>query len=373
MRISLFVLLSLFALDSFCQITIPTTHLPRIGDEFTFNVHSQIYTPKPLAGGVYDFSDLVQNDTTVIKYIANDNTIEYPTANLKMIEVDNDQATIYLKTSASDLFLIGLNASQTQIPLPNISKLTGTLKYLSLPITASTNITTNDQISATIPKSFFPPEFNIDSLAGTLMTGLKLDSFKVRLNFSLNLYADGQGKIKTPIDSNLDVIKLVRKITVNPKISVFGSLGGVVPINDIDITTLISGQLPVAIPNIITHSYISPSYRQEIVTASLDSNGNYNSVNYRKSTKNGTAPSAITVSQRDNISIGLSDKTISILQLPQGKRFSAVLYQLDGRQILQSVVSSKQNELALPYSLKGFIINIWGDNLFYSQKICTTP
>lgn len=358
-----FVYSSLFILSWFAtwsQVTIPTTHMPTIGDVFTYAVHNQTYTPKPSSGGLYDFSDLRQDDTTVFRYVANDKTVEFPNSNLKFIEDDNDEATVFFEKSENDLFLISIGALQQQLPVPGASlgSLKGTMKYASYPMTNALNMSSSDTVKTTIPKSLFQG-FNIDSMIQSMIPGLPagsqliVDSIGVEIIFTLNFRADGSGKIKTPIDNNLDVLKVIRVISGTPKIILYAKakLGPIeIPIVQ-NLTDILSGQLPLDNFNITTHTYYSPSYRQDILTATLDSTGKYESVNYRYRTKDGAITNHIQSNISNNLDIELRHGSLGIINMKPSETAQVRIYSVDGKKLQEKLVFVNDSELILsPWS-----------------------
>lgn len=361
---------SFFILHSQSQVTIPTSHMPRIGDEFTYAVHMNVYSPKPISGGVYDFSDLAFDDSTLMKYVANDNLAEFPNSNLKFIQEDVDNATIYLRQQGNDLFVIGFPSLQIPLPVQNLGSLAGTMKFLTLPLTSTTNITTTDQIRTVIPKDLFPEEINIDSIFATIVPGAKVDSFVVKLNISLNLKVDGQGKITTPFDNNLDVLKLVRKIDVSPKISFYGKAFNF-PVNDFDVTSIIGSMLPTDQLGILTHTYYSPSFRQEILNATLDSNQNYSTVNYRYKTKDGT-PSTSRIAKEgiDDFSIEVQQREV-LISHNSNIHFTAEILSFDGKVIVQGHAQNGKLSLDKSSYSSPIILKITSDQNTWVMKYMT--
>lgn len=357
---------------SYSQVTIDVGHCPRIGDTFVFAIDTTLYSPKPITGGVYDFSDLKLHDSTHFYYIANDSLMSQPTANLKLKIDTNEQTATYFKKSGNDVFVIALANIGAQLPLPiAIPRLKGTLKYFSFPLTSVTNITTNDKIDITIPASFIPPQFNIDSLLSNNPnlpsgTSVVLDSFIISLNFDLKLSVDGYGKINTPIDNNLDVLKLVRKITVTPKIFMNGkaTFGGfTIPLTNQDVTSLLIGALPIQIPDITTHSYYSPAFRQEIINAVVDSMGNYQAVNYRYRTKNGPNLAHINTLNNQEIDIQFLQNQIQVNGLQPSIQYLLSISDLSGKKYQEKQINSIQNSINWIPSHQPFIIHINGDKL----------
>ena len=340
------------------QVTIPTAHMPTIGDVFTYGVDTQTYPIKSPLSGLYDFSELRQNDTTTFRYIANDKIVEYPNSNLKLIEDDNDNATVYFNKNGNDLFLISLSQIQSQLPIPGVGGLKGTMKYLSLPLTNTTNITTTDAINTTIPKEFFQG-FNIDSLISATIPLSRADSFGISITVSLNMKGDGTGKIKTPIDNNIDVIRVVRKFTIGYKILLYGRLFGIpTPVNGSDITPFIGALLPINSLNlnITTHSFYSPSFRQEILTATVDTTGNkYQGINYRYRTKNGVIVNQIQGSQAEDLDIVQTQNRIEVRNIPLQTSALLSLYSLDGKKITEKKLTTSDYSLVLD-KVSGIVI-----------------
>lgn len=338
------------------QVTIPTTHMPTLGDVFTYGVDTQTYPIKSSLSGLYDFSELRQNDTTTFRYIANDKIVEYPNSNLKLIEDDNDNATVYFNKNGNDLFLISLSQLQSQLPIPGVGGLKGTMKYLSLPLTNTTNITTTDAINITIPKEFFQG-FNIDSLISATVPNSRADSFVVSIAFSLNMKADGTGKIKTPIDNNIDVIRVIRKITIDYKILLYGRLLGF-PANGSDVTPFIGGLLPIddLDLNLTTHSFYSPSFRQEILTATVDTTGTkYQGINYRYRTKNGVIVNQIQANEIDDLDIVQIQNRIEVRNIPMQTSPILSIYSLDGKKITEKKLTTSDYSLVLD-KVSGIVI-----------------
>lgn len=363
-----FVAIACCYIDFYGQITIPATHMPTIGDVFTYATHNQIYTPKPLTGGVYDFSDLVQDDTSVFKYVANDKTVEFPNSNLKFTEDDNDQATIFFKKDGNDLFVISLAQIQSQIPIPGIGGLKGTMKYSSFPITASTNISSNDEIAMTIPKAMLQGIINVDSLAATILPGATVDSLRLSIKFTLNLFSDGSGKIKTPIDNNIDVLKVVRKISIVPKLGLYGKAFGF-PINNFDVTDLLAGQLPIDDLDITTHTYYSPSFRQEIIVATLDSIGQYQRVSFRYRTKNGVIINQIQSARTNKLDFEFVDGKIEVINMSPNQTAEISIFSMDGRKLQEKKVTMNDTSLYLNNSKGVRIVTIVDESGILTKKI----
>lgn len=340
------------------QVTIPTTHMPTLGDVFTYGVDTQTYPIKSPLSGLYDFSELRQNDTTTFRYIANDKIVEYPNSNLKLIEDDNDNATVYFNKNGNDLFLISLSQIQSQLPIPGVGGLKGTMKYLSLPLTNTTNITTTDAINTTIPKEFFQG-FNIDSLISATIPLSRADSFGISITVSLNMKGDGTGKIKTPIDNNIDVIRVVRKFTIGYKILLYGRLFGIpTPVNGSDITPFIGALLPINSLNlnITTHSFYSPSFRQEILTATVDTTGTkYQGINYRYRTKNGVIVNQIQANKIDDLEIVQIQNRIEVRNIPMQTSPILSIYSLDGKKITEKKLTTSDYSLVLD-KVSGIVI-----------------
>lgn len=340
------------------QVTIPTAHMPTLGDVYTYGVDTQTYPIKSPLSGLYDFSELRQNDTTTFRYIANDKIVEYPNSNLKLIEDDNDNATVYFNKNGNDLFLISLSQIQSQLPIPGVGGLKGTMKYLSLPLTNTTNITTTDAINTTIPKEFFQG-FNIDSLISATIPLSRADSFGISITVSLNMKGDGTGKIKTPIDNNIDVIRVVRKFTIGYKILLYGRLFGIpTPVNGSDITPFIGALLPINSLNlnITTHSFYSPSFRQEILTATVDTTGTkYQGINYRYRTKNGVIVNQIQANKIDDLEIVQIQNRIEVRNIPMQTSPILSIYSLDGKKITEKKLTTSDYSLVLD-KVSGIVI-----------------
>jgi hypothetical protein len=352
------------------QITIPTTHMPTIGDVFTYGVHNQQYTPKPPSGGVYDFSDLRQDDTTVFRYVANDKTIEFPNSNLKFTEDDNDEATVFFKKSGNDLFFVSFGALQQQLPVPGASlgSLKGTMKYASFPMTNTLNITSNDEVKTTIPKSLFQG-FNIDSMISAMVPGATVDSFVVNIIFSLSMKAEGNGKIKTPIDNNIDVLRVVRRIETTPKILLYGKAFGF-PLNGMDITSFLGGQLPIDNFVVTTHTFYSPSFRQEILTATLDSTGTkYESVSYRYRTKNGVIVNSIHESAEENFDVVQMQNKLEVRNIRTQTNPLLSIYTTDGKKIIEKTLNAADNSILLDKINGIVIVHLVSEGKLTTKKI----
>jgi hypothetical protein len=379
-NISLFIF-TFIGLHSYAQVTLPAGHCPRIGDTFVFAVDTSLYYPKPLTGGVYDFSNLKLNDSSYYYYIANDSLSTQPNANLKLKIDTNERTATYFKKTGSEAFVIALSSLPTQLPLPGaIPRLKGTLKFFSFPLSATTNTTTTDKIDITIPASFIPPQLNIDSILSNIPilpkgSTVVLDSFILTLNFDLNLKAIGTGKIKTPIDNNLDVLKLERKITVTPKILMNGKAtvsGITLPISNFDVSSLLLGALPIRIPDITTHSYYSPTFRQEIINAAVDSNGYYRSVNYRFRTKNGATPAQISAVNNQEVDIQFIQNQIMVDGLQPSATYLMTILDLSGKKIQENTLSTRFNIVNWSPSYQPFILQIIGESMHWTRKFNLT-
>lgn len=350
------------------QTIIPVGHMPTIGDVFTYGVHNSLYVPKPLTAGVYDFSDLNQDDTTVFRYVANDKLVEFPNSNLKLVEDNNDPATVYFQKTGNDLFLISLAAVQSQIPIPGIGGLKGTMKYLNLPLNSSTNVTSTDEIATILPKSLFQG-INIDSLASTLVPGATVDSLKLTIKFTLNLKVDGSGKIKTPIDSNINVLKVVRKITVNPSLALFGKVFGF-PLSNFDVTSLLMSQFPISDLNVTTHTFYSPSFRQEIITATLDSLGNYSQVNYRYRTKNSVATNQIHAGTNSpTLAMEIRNGDVEIRNIQPHSCAQFLVYGLDGKKLFEKSICEENCNVPIDKWNGIRIFQLRTDSQLISKKV----
>ena len=138
-----------------------------------------------------------------------------------------------------------------------------------------------------------------------------IDSIELRLTITSKLSADAYGKITTPLESNVNCLRVYRdlsfKIGVYPKGKIkFGAFS--IPIPDIDLASSLLAQAPIPIPsNLKSHIFFAANSKPEVATATLDSLGRaYTLINYRKSSKTVSSISAnvksnIDISYRNNI------------------------------------------------------------------------
>jgi hypothetical protein len=183
--------------------------------------------------------------------------------------------------------------------------------------------------------------------------------------------ADGTGKIKTPIDNNIDVIRVIRKITIDYKILLYGRLLGF-PANGSDVTPFIGGLLPIddLDLNLTTHTFYSPIYRQEILTANLDTTGTkYESTSYRYRTKNGVIVNQIQANQIEGIDIVQTQNRIEVRNIPLQTSPILSLYSLDGKKITEKKLTTSDCSLVLD-KVSGIVIaHLNADGKISTKKI----
>ena len=375
---SILVLVSSFQY-LFCQVIIDNTHLPRVGDSFYFEVDTSLMAQPALSGGLYDFSKLSNHSESVIDFKVNDNPSLYPSSNLKTTSSGPTAADIYLKKTTNDLAVISFGSGAIPSPIPFDPILNGGLKYLSFPLNQSSNISSSDSFKLTIPASLLSGLGNIDSIIKEFipppynLATITLDSIVASVLITINIKSIGFGKIKTPVDQDLDVLKVER--TTKPSVSF-----------NIHLTATLGIKIPLVLPassfipdslmdqlSIIDqlalkeHIYYTPTIRQPIVTAVVDSSGNYISTSYRYKTVSGPKDSSgsggsgggsgIAYSDFSKIYFEFFEDQILVHGIQKEQSIEASLYSLDGRSV-KKVALSKMNNLIRISNLSNGIIQL---------------
>lgn len=382
MKYFIYLLFILFFGNVNGQITIPATNLPSIGDTFVYIVDSTslILVPSNTAT-TFNFSTLLNQGQSTYIYKKNDDSFTYPNANI-MLEVQGNIAnSSYFKKTANDLLIYGiggLNGIGGGLPLP-IPSLNGTLKFTSLPLTSTSNITSSDNVNVTLPASIFPPNFNIDSILtamiGSVMGGAKItvDSLIVRINISNNMKTIGYGKITTPKDTNVDVLRVERTLSTGFTIKLMGKakLGSIsIPLNQ-DITTLLAGQIPGGSTSMSmkSHIYYSDKYKQEVFSGDVDTATNaYTNVMYKqKTTTNTGGHNSITSNlDKNSVNISISNEQILIHSL-NVKPFEYTINSMEGKMISSGNVKENTIDISnLPSGM--FILNLSQNNQTLNYK-----
>jgi hypothetical protein len=199
------------------------------------------------------------------------------------------------------------------LPVPINPVLSGRLKYLTYPLSISTNSITSDTIKAALPATFLTQFIDLDSIIAASVPGVsnvQVDSIGIKIAIVISLKGIAEGKIKTPIDTSLDVLKLERKTTIGLSFTLFGSatvpfVGNVSLSNPLIagfIEPLFSSFIPAdAFPTTREHFFISTKFRQPIINVTLDTNGNYETIDYRSYTSKSATNSiqSVQYSNRD--------------------------------------------------------------------------
>ena len=331
------------------QVVIPVTSIPDVGDTFVFNSDNRGRPEVQKQNGIFDFSSLIKVDSTKYVFTLNRNTQTYPLSNLNLT-IDNDTAnTLFLRRNSSDLGVIGFGASAFPLPLPVPINpvLSGKLKYLTYPLSISTNSITSDTIKAALPATFITQLINLDSIIAASVPGVsnvKVDSIGIKIAIVMSLKGIAEGKIKTPIDTSLDVLKLERKTTIGLSFTLFGSatiaiLGKVSLSNPLIagfIEPLFSSLIPAdAFPTSSEHVFMATKFRQPIVNATLDTNGNYETIDYRSYTSK-SATNSIRAAQGSNSGIVyyMSGGHLIVLPNTEFGQTEYSIYDLTGKQIV---------------------------------------
>jgi hypothetical protein len=251
---------------------------------------------------------------TPIKYEAVSSNASYPNANIKTT-LGNGLGSIFLEKTQNDLLVRGLALNAGGFPLSFAMK--GNLKYLTAPLYYNMPVNSStDKASVYLPGSLIPDSLVNTLLASQLPTGATatIDSIEIRLTVTSNLSADAYGKLSTPIESNVNCLRVLRdlnfKIGVYPKGKVKISVVSF-PIPEIDLASFLLAQAPIPIPtNLKSHIFFAANSKPEVATATLDSLGKaYTLINYRKSSK---AVSGITSIVKSNIDISYSNNVADI-------------------------------------------------------------
>lgn len=274
---------------SFSQVRFESYQLPSIGQIDTV-LSSNTNSAQVLGAGnnqSFDLSSAASTIETPIKYEAVTSST-YPNANIKT-SLGNGLGTIYLEKKQNDLLVRGLAINAGGFPLS--FSMSGNLKYLTSPLYANMPLNSStDKASVYLPGSLIPDSLVNTLLAGQLPNGstATIDSIEIRLTVTSNLSADAYGKVSTPLESNVNCLRVLRdlnfKIGVYPKGKIKVSVVSF-PIPEIDIASILLAQAPIPIPsNLKSHLFFASNSKPEIATATLDSAGkSYTSINYRKS------------------------------------------------------------------------------------------
>jgi hypothetical protein len=250
---------------------------------------------------------------TPIKYEAVSSNASYPNANIKTT-LGNGLGSIFLEKTQNDLLVRGLALNAGGFPLSFAMK--GNLKYLTTPLYYNMLVNTSSDFgSVYLPKGFLPDSLiknlvNSNPSSFIKIDSIVIDSIEIRLTVTSKLSADAYGKVSTPLESNVNCLRVLRdlnfKIGVYPKGRVKTQLSSNFnPIPDFlsdFITTSLLSQAPIPIPTSLkSHIFFADNSKPEVATATLDSLGkSYTSINYRKSSK---AVSSIELMAKSNIDI----------------------------------------------------------------------
>jgi hypothetical protein len=272
---------------------------------------------------------------TPIKYEAVSSNASYPNANIKTT-LGNGLGSIFLEKTQNDLLVRGLALNAGGFPLSFAMK--GNLKYLTAPLYYNMPVNSStDKASVYLPGSLIPDSLVNSLLASQLPTGATatIDSIEIRLTVTSNLSADAYGKLSTPIESNVNCLRVLRdlnfKIGVYPKGKVKISVVSF-PIPEIDLASFLLAQAPIPIPtNLKSHIFFADNSKPEVATATLDSLGkSYTSINYRKSSK---AVSGIEPMAKSNIDI-VYRNNIADLYCNSNSPKAVSLYNTMGQEVL---------------------------------------
>lgn len=362
---SILVLISSFQYLK-CQVIIDNTHLPRVGDSFYFEVDTSLVTQPALSGGLYDFSKLSNHSESVIDFKVNDNPSLYPSSNIKTTTSGATAADIYLKKTTNDLAVISFGSGALPSPIPFDPILNGGLKYLGFPLNQSSNISSSDSFKLTIPASLLSGFGNIDSIIKEFvpppynLATITLDSIVASVLITINIKSIGFGKIKTPVDKDLDVLKVERttKPSVSFNIHITASAFGfktplVLPASSFIPDSLMDQLSVIDQLALKEHIYYTPTIRQPIVTAVLDSMGSYISTSYRYKTVNGPKDSSgsggsgggsgMVSSDFSKIYFDFFEDQILVHGIQKDQSIEACIYSLDGRSVKKDSLSKMNN------------------------------
>lgn len=364
MKYIFILLFNTIVVTSNSQITIPVTNLPSIGDTFVYIIdsNSAIAVPSNSVSN-FNFSTLKNHGESVFIYKANDDLSTYPNSNLKL-EIDaNISNSAYFKKTTNDLLIYGmsgLGAGGGGLPVP-VPSLNGTLKYVSFPLNSTSNSTSSDKISLGLPADILGGALNIDSMIKVLLVSINpamdaatvhVDSIIIGVNLTNTIKTIGFGKITTPIDTNIDVLRIERALKTSISASIKGNakLGPITfPLNN-DITPLLAGQIPGGSPNmtIKSHLYYSNITKQELFSADIDSTTNtYMNILYRfKSAKSsgggggGGGSVSISNTSKTDVSILVQEDNIKV-NTESFKPLDYTIFSLQGQKILYGNIENK--------------------------------
>ena len=342
-----FLLISVFNISG--QIRFENYQLPISGQTDTVlsaNNNSAIVAP---AGDQnFDFTSASSTIQTPIRYESVINNTAFPNANMKT-SLGNGLGTIYLEKTQNDLLVRGLSINAGGLPLSFTMK--GNLKYLTAPLYYNMPVNTStDNGSFYLPGSLIPDSLINTLLGSTLPAGATatIDSIELRLTITSKLSADAYGKITTPLESNVNCLRVYRdlnfKIGVYPKGKIkFGAFS--IPIPDIDLASSLLAQAPIPIPsNLKSHIFFAANSKPEVATATLDSLGRaYTLINYRKSSK---AVSSISANIKSNIDISYRNN-IADISCNTNSAKTVALYDLMGQKVLHFVWNSPDAHINL--------------------------
>lgn len=343
------------------QATIPSSMIPSVGDTFISRVDTNRRTEVQATNGIFDFSALQNHSTVTNIFRPNTNTL-YPSSNLVFTDDSDSSANIYLRKNTDNIALIGLSADNISlpIPIPFNPNLPGNLKYLVYPSTQSTNVTSSDTIKITLPSLILASIIDIDSIINSIpnVSGAKVDSIRINVAITINLKGLASAKIKTPIDNNIDVLKMSRTTSFGISFTLFGKanfLGFPVSLSTPAIagviSQLFSSLLPTTLPSLTEHVFLSPNFKQPVVNATIDSLGFYTATNYRYITKTTNNPSQIhNLNNQSSFRILHHESDIEVQSVSDFTNALLRVYDLTGRTLWsqksitnQSIIIPKSN------------------------------
>jgi hypothetical protein len=328
------------------QIRFENYQLPISGQiDTVMSANSNSAIVAPVGNQNFDLTSAASTIQTPIRYETVSNSTSFPNANIKT-DLGNGLGTIYIEKTQNDLLVRGLSINAGGFPLSFTMK--GNLKYLTTPLYYNMPVNTSTDFgSVYLPKGFLPDSLiknlvNSNPSSSIKIDSIAIDSIEIRLTVTSKLSADAYGKVSTPLESNVNCLRVLRdlnfKIGVYPKGIIKVPVIGLIKIPDFLsdlITTSLLSQAPVDIPsNLKSHIFFAANSKPEIATATLDSLGKaYTLINYRKSSK---AVSGISTIVKSNIDISYSNNVADLFCNTNSTK-SVSLHNVMGQQVLHFV------------------------------------
>jgi hypothetical protein len=351
------------------QITLPYGILPFVKDTF---IASTDTTRSFLILGTgqqnFNFASAKEAriDTTVFN--TNTNLSQFPASNMTSNLAGG--VNFYLNNSNSKITISGLSLAIQGLEFPFV--LNNKLVYLFAPMSYGNSSNTSDSAAITIPKNLLPPgidtlllNFAKNAIPGAGNLKLELDSITIKLVLNSLLKADAYGKVTTPFESNVNVLRVSSNLKIGFRI--IANVSAVIPFLGkqsfpFDATSYLTNLLPSTIPtNVINHFFYTNTVNQPIANATINPTDTtkYANVSYRKKTINGGGSRMLinTLADQNKIKCYLSDRqSINVFIEGYKNGYEYQLYNIDGKLVKSEPLFQQESEIDIQNFQNQFLI-----------------